>query len=74
MVHISVYDTGVGMTPEQIEEVLQSSAADEDALSGFGLKGTIERIRYYCNHREVIKIRSEPGEFTEIEIIIPKQK
>ncbi len=74
MVHISVYDTGVGMTQEQIADVLSSSAADKEALSGFGLKGTLERIRYYCNYRGVIKIRSEIGEFTEIEIIIPKQK
>ena len=74
MVHITVYDTGVGMTQEQIADVLFSSSADEEALSGFGLKGTIERIRYYCNYRGVIKIRSELGEFTEIEIIIPKQK
>lgn len=72
-VHISVYDTGVGMTQEQIDEVL-SGEADEDALSGFGLRGTIERIRYYCNYREVIEIRSEPGEYTEIEIIIPYQR
>lgn len=73
-VHISVYDTGVGMTKEQIADVLSGDKADENALSGFGLKGTIERIRYYCNYREVIKIRSEPGEFTEIEIIIPNQR
>ena len=74
-VHITVYDTGVGMTQQQIAEILSGSAAgEEDELSGFGLKGTIERIRYYCNYREVIEIRSEPGEYTEIEIIIPKEK
>jgi len=75
MVHIGVFDTGVGMSQEQISDVLKGSAAnDEEGLSGFGLNGTIERIRYYCNHREVIEIRSELGEYTEIEIIIPKQK
>ncbi len=74
-VHISVFDTGVGMTQEQIEEVLSSNGPDyETALSGFGLKGTIERIRYYCNRREVIEIKSEPGEFTQIEIIMPKEE
>lgn len=71
-VHISVYDTGVGMTQKQIEEVLSGNAiADEKALSGFGLKGTIERIRYYCNYRDAVRIFSEPGEYTTIEIIIP---
>jgi two-component system sensor histidine kinase YesM len=69
--HIAVYDSGVGMTESQIEEVLRGESADENELSGFGLKGTIDRIRYYCNYHEVIEIRSEPGEYTEIEIIIP---
>ncbi len=74
-VHITVYDTGVGMTQQQITDILSGSVAgEEDELSGFGLKGTIERIRYYCNYREVIKIRSELGEYTEIEIIIPGDK
>lgn len=73
-VHILVYDTGVGMTQEQISKVLASVSSDDNALESFGLKGTIERIRYYCNYRETILIRSEPGEFTEIEIIIPNHK
>jgi two-component system sensor histidine kinase YesM len=74
-VHITVYDTGVGMTQQQISDVLSGFSADEEEeLSGFGLKGTIERMRYYCNDHEVIQIRSELGEYTEIEIIIPKEK
>ena len=73
-VHIKVYDTGVGMTPDKIEEVLSGDSEDASDLTGFGLKGTIDRIRYYCNYHQVIEIRSEPGEFTEIEIIIPKSR
>jgi len=73
-VHILVYDTGVGMTQYQINEVLSSVSSDDNALKSFGLKGTIERIRYYCNYRETILIRSDPGEFTEIEIIFPNQR
>lgn len=72
-VHISVYDSGVGMTQDKIDEVLSGEMEETNDLSGFGLKGTIDRIRYYCNYREVIEIRSEPGEYTEIEIIIPNQ-
>jgi two-component system sensor histidine kinase YesM len=70
-VHIAVYDSGVGMTQEQINEILKSDIKDENALSGFGLKGTIERIRYYYNYCAIINIRSEQGEYTEIEIIVP---
>jgi two-component system sensor histidine kinase YesM len=73
-VHILVYDTGVGMTKDQISDVLLSDLKDDHALKSFGLKGTIERIRYYCNYRETILICSEPGEYTEIEIIIPNQR
>ncbi|MEX1307152.1 MAG: sensor histidine kinase [Eubacteriales bacterium] len=72
-VHISVFDTGVGMSQRQIDKVLAAKQADADALSGFGLKGTIERIRYYFNYKAAINIKSTMDEYTEIEIIIPNQ-
>ena len=56
-VHITVYDTGVGMTQEKIREVLSEDTENTSDLTGFGLKGTIDRIRYYCNHYDVIQIR-----------------
>jgi two-component system sensor histidine kinase YesM len=77
--HITVRDTGIGMTDEQIEKVLSTEKTDntdEDGISAsglgssFGLWGTIERIRCYCNKDDVVKITSEPGEYTEVEIII----
>ena len=37
----------------------------------FGLWGTIERLRYYFNRDNVVKIDSEEGEFTRIEFIVP---
>jgi two-component system sensor histidine kinase YesM len=73
-VHISVYDSGVGMTRDKIDEALSGEGEGAGGLTGFGLKGTIERIRYYCSYREAINIRSEPGEYTEIEIVIPKSR
>ncbi len=73
--HIIVRDTGVGMSPEKIEEVLNTEKPQvtEDSERSFGLWGTIERIRYYCNRDDVVKIRSEEGEYTEIEFILPKK-
>jgi two-component system sensor histidine kinase YesM len=71
--HIIVYDSGVGMSAEQIKNVLEANKEKEvKTLSGFGLRGTISRIRYYCDCDNVVQIRSEPGEYTEIEIYIPK--
>lgn len=73
--HIIVYDSGVGMSAEQIKNVLEASEEnDVKILSGFGLRGTINRIRYYCDCDNVVQIRSELGEYTEIEIYIPKMR
>jgi len=71
--HIQVRDTGVGMSREQIDKVLSQDKDDRpsQADSSFGLWGTIERIRIYCNNKDAVKISSEIGEFTEIEIVIP---
>lgn len=84
--HLIVYDSGLGMEQEVIDKLL-STEPSEDAqdvnvelnnanaakhlLSGFGLKGTIERVRYFCGRDDVVKIRSEVGEYAEIEFIIP---
>ncbi len=73
--HIIVYDSGVGMTTEQIKNVLEAREKDDrKELSGFGLRGTINRIRYYYDYDNVVQIRSDPGEYTEIEIYIPKMR
>lgn len=79
--HIVVLDTGIGMTEEAINRALSSNPDemendDKDVIvggSGFGLRGTIERIRYYCNKEDVVSIESEPGEYTKIEIVIPEK-
>ena len=74
MLHIVVYDTGVGMSEEMMQDVLENRAKPHnEGGSGFGLVGTINRIRYFCNRDDVVKIKSEIGEFTEIEIIMPTE-
>lgn len=73
--HIVVKDTGVGMSEEQIEGILKSENKKEIKVNGdsFGLWGTIERLRFYCDREDVVKIRSEIGEYTEIEFMIPRK-
>ncbi len=73
-VYITVYDTGVGMSEEQIQKVIKGEEEGAESLSGFGLCGTINRIRYYCDCKDVVEIKSEPGEYTEIEVFISKKK
>ncbi len=74
--HIFIYDTGIGMKEEDIEKVLEKTREEDEetvrkSQGGFGLAGTIDRIRYYCNRDDVVSIRSEMGEYTEIELFIP---
>lgn len=77
--HILVKDTGIGMPREKIDQVLLSDQERRADGSGelpesFGLWGTVERIRYFCDREDVVKIRSEIGEYTEVEIVIPQAK
>ncbi len=71
--HILVRDTGVGMQQSTIEKVLSQNKKDrpQEADESFGLWGTIERIRIYTGNTDSVRISSEIGEYTEIEIIIP---
>ena len=72
--HILVYDGGIGMDRDQIEKMQASVRTNESRNSeGFGLAGTINRIRYYCKRDDVVNIRSEKGEYTEIELIFPME-
>ena len=73
--HILVRDTGIGMTQEQINKVLskEKNEGTEEFNESFGLWGTIERIRCYCDKDDVVRIRSEIGEYTEIEFILGLQ-
>ncbi len=64
--HIIVYDSGVGMSPERIQQMRQREDSD-----GFGFTGTIDRIRYFSDRDDVFSIRSVEGEYTEIELVIP---
>ncbi len=73
--HILVRDTGIGMTQEQIDKILSKEKIEgtEEFNESFGLWGTIERIRCYCDKDDVVRIRSEIGEYTEIEFILGLQ-
>ncbi|MCR5358036.1 MAG: histidine kinase [Lachnospiraceae bacterium] len=70
--HIKVMDTGVGMTEDKIKELVSVRDDDDEKRDdkSFGLWDTISRIRNYCGTDDVVEIRSEPGEYTEVELII----
>lgn len=64
--HIKIYDSGVGMTMEQMQTLFQGNHT-----KSFGFKGTMERIRYYYKIEEVFEIHSREGEYCEIELKLP---
>lgn len=70
--HIVVRDTGVGMDEQQIQKIMSAGSEhiENPDSESFGLWGTIERIRIYTGNRDVVKIRSEIGEYTEIEFVL----
>lgn len=63
---VTVYDTGIGIEPENIEKL---SARDKN--KSFGFAGTMERIMYYYNKEDIYDIKSVVGEYTSITIKIP---
>lgn len=64
-IHLVVYDTGVGMSEEEISQIMVESDKN------FGFKGTMERIRYYYGISNVFEIQSVEGQFTQIDLKIP---
>lgn len=76
---ITVFDSGIGMSAEMIDKVLgkeeiENNDISDSSLNGFGLKGTIDRIRYYCDKDDVVMIESEEGEYTQIVVTVPLLK
>ena len=70
--HIVVRDTGVGMDEQQINKFIVSEDEAPEGLESesFGLWGTIERVRIYTGKKDVVRIRSEIGEYTEVEFVL----
>ncbi len=62
---IAVYDSGIGMTQEKIEEVLK------EEKEGFGLKKTLQRVSYLYNKETPYRIESKVGYYCKIELLIP---
>ncbi len=62
-----VSDNGVGMSKEQAESILSNKS------NGYGVKNVNERIKLYYGEQYHLKIESEIGIGTKVEITIPIQ-
>lgn len=64
-----VIDNGIGILKEKIKEIMED--ARNKNHSGIGFHNVNERIQLYFGKRYGLKILSEPGEFTCVEIRLP---
>ena len=68
----TVLDNGLGMTEEQVENLLTDHAhVSSKRGSGIGVKNVNERIRLYFGNEYGLFIESEPDEGTTIRIHLP---
>ena len=72
---ISIWDNGVGMEKERIEQVLSGCASEADSgggSNGVGVKNVMERLKLYFHDEAALRIFSEGSDAgTEVLITIP---
>jgi signal transduction histidine kinase len=68
-VQIVFEDTGVGMSPEQVERLFEPFSNSTSGGTGLGLSIVYQIIR---DHDGVINVRSFAGEGTVITIVMPR--
>lgn len=71
-IHIRITDTGIGMTEMVKEKIFEPFFTTKDVGEGTGLGMSIV-FGIIENHHGQIKIDSEPGNGTKIELILPKE-
>lgn len=64
-----VTDNGVGMSPEQVESILQRGPSDR---TGIGIKNVNDRLKIYFGEKYGLQIHSELDVGTCVEIRMPK--
>lgn len=69
LLKLIVQDDGVGMAAEIVEKL--NSMEEKDSKDGFGLAGTIERLRIFYREKMNFFIESTKGEGTKITLEFP---
>ena len=74
-IHLQVRDDGVGMDQEELTKLRSEIEKPcKETEKGFGLANVNERIRMYFGNGYGMKIHSEKGEGTCVEVILPAQE
>ncbi|MEN8907487.1 MAG: sensor histidine kinase [Clostridiales bacterium] len=69
IIRIEIEDNGIGMSKEMIDKILFNNK--EFNNSGFGIIGTIKRLKIFYSEDNCFKIESEKNIGTKITIMIP---
>jgi two-component system sensor histidine kinase YesM len=67
-----VSDNGIGMNPELAGSLLNGQSSDKEKAGGIGLANVDERIKLICGKAYGIRIDTEPGVGTQINIRLPR--
>ncbi|MNC56319.1 Sensor histidine kinase YpdA [compost metagenome] len=71
MLKVTVEDNGVGMSDEQISEILKVHRPDDDSGKGIGVQNVNERIQMICGEKFGLQIDSRISSYTKVHIILP---
>jgi two-component system, NtrC family, sensor kinase len=72
LVEISIRDNGTGMTPDVKEKMFNPFFTTKPTGEGTGLGLSISHDIIVKQHAGSIEVDSQPGEFTEIRIVLPR--
>jgi two-component system, sensor histidine kinase YesM len=66
-----IYDNGVGISSEQIQELLTVDHRNPKGFSSIGIRNVDRRIKLNYGNRYGLTIESSPGEYTRVKILLP---
>lgn len=69
--YLKIQDNGIGMTKEQIEEVLYTVRVSKKKDRGIGLSYVNDMVQFYCGQESRINIESQRGNGTIVSMKLP---
>ena len=68
---ISLFDNGIGFSPEQLE--LYNDLQPDDGLNMHGYRNVVFRLKYTYGEQFTYRLRSREGQWTNLSLTIPDQ-
>ncbi|RLQ96630.1 sensor histidine kinase [Falsibacillus albus] len=71
---ITVEDNGIGMSEERLNEIRIGKRREGQTTGGIGLSNVMKRLELHYGQKGLLKIMSEEGNGTRIEILLPNEQ